>query len=642
MKVLIVDDNALNRKLLRTMLSAKGHQTVERANGLEALDCLDREAFDAVISDILMPGMDGYRLCYEIRRTEKFKDIPIIIFSSTYTSPADEQFALKAGADRFILKPAPTSVILEALADLSSASRAAAGGPSPTISKPDLLKEYSERLVRKLEERNVELEAARARLLEANEGLHYANEALEKDIHERKRVEEQVKHLAFHDALTGLPNRLLFHDRLTVALNHARRHKTPLTVFFLDLDRFKRINDSLGHGVGDELLRQAALRLQTCVRDEDTLARLGGDEFVLLVTGISVADATVIAQKILGAVRPPFHLSDRDLFVTASIGVSSYPSDGKDAESLVRSADAAMYRAKDAGRDTYQVYEPGMDVASAELLALEIQLRHGLQAGKFLLQYQPIVDLRSGEILEAEALLRLQAELGLVPPYEFIPAAESSGLIVPISRWVLHNACAQTVDWQVEGGARLSVAVNVSARQFQQPDLVGEVSRALEETGLPASCLDLEITESNAMQNVEHTASTLRKLKDVGVRISLDDFGTGYSSLSYLRRLPIDRIKIDQSFVHNVTNDPDDAAIVAAVIAMAHRLKLTVVAEGVETEDQLAFLRDHECDQTQGFLFSRPLSPPDFQALLRNGRRLTAPLQKLPPHSGAGPAGAGY
>jgi diguanylate cyclase (GGDEF)-like protein len=630
MNVLVVDDNETNRKLLRVTLAAEGHKTVERANGLEALESLERSKFDAVISDILMPGMDGYRLCYEIRRNQRFKSIPIIIYSSTYTSPGDEQVALKAGADKFISKPAPKEVLLEALKDLASTPRSPGAEVAAPGMEPDLLRQYSERLVWKLEERNLELEAAWADLVEENEDLHKANEALEKDVSERKRVDEQVKHLAFHDPLTGLPNRLLFNDRLAMALNQARRYQRRVATFFLDLDGFKAINDSLGHSIGDELLRSVAERLRTCLREEDTVARLGGDEFIFLVSSIlSAEDAAIVAQKILDKIRPPFHLDGRELFVTASIGVSIYPSDGRDPEALVRSADAAMYQAKEEGRDTYQICTPGMSIQSVERLALENRLRHALAEDKFLLHYQPIVDLRSGRILEVEALLRWQAELGLVPPREFIPVAENSGLIVPISQWVLRSACGQAAGWRSTEESPLGVSINLSARQFQQPDLVGEVSRALEEAGLPAECLDLEITETNAMQDVEHSASVLRRLKDLAVHISLDDFGTGYSSLSYLRRLPIDRIKIDQSFVHNATDDPDDAAIVAAVIAMAHRLKLIVVAEGVETAEQLAFLRDQDCDRMQGYLFSHPLPASELEGLLRGGRELASPLQRL-------------
>ncbi|MFN2386077.1 MAG: EAL domain-containing protein [Thermoanaerobaculia bacterium] len=443
------------------------------------------------------------------------------------------------------------------------------------------------------------------------------------DITERKRAEEQVKHLAFHDVLTGLPNRLLFNDRLTMALAQAVRREQRLAVLFLDVDRFKVINDSLGHSLGDQLLRRVAERVQGSIREADTVARLGGDEFIVLVPGVSgEEDAAKVAQKILEAVRAPFVLDQRELFATTSIGVAIYPTDGEDVETLVRNADTAMYRAKDQGRDNYQLYAPAMNAKALERLSLENRLRQALTNAELVVHYQPLVDLRTGQIRGSEALLRWQhPEMGLVPPGEFIPLAEASGLIVPIGRWVLQTACEQIRIWQEMGYRDLSVAVNLSTRQFLQSDLVEQVSEALASSAIEPTSLDLEITETNAMQNAEVAVSTLWDLKKVGVSISMDDFGTGYSSLNYLKRFPIDRIKIDRSFVQDVTDDPDDAAIAVAVIAMAHSLKLGVVAEGVETEEQLAFLRQYHCDEMQGYLFSRPVPAAEFEALLRKNRK---------------------
>ena len=442
------------------------------------------------------------------------------------------------------------------------------------------------------------------------------------DITERKRAEEQVRHLAFHDALTGLPNRLLFADRVKVAVAHAQRRDRLLAVLFLDLDRFKTINDSLGHSVGDQLLRRVAERVQGCVREGDTLARLGGDEFTILISEIGRGeDAAKIAQKIQETIRLPFVLDQRELFVTTSIGVALYPTDGQDAETLVRNADTAMYRAKDQGRDNTQLYTPAMNAKALERLALEGRLRQALHYEELVVYYQPLVDLSTGMIRGAEALLRWQhPELGLILPGEFIPLAEMSGLIVPIGRWVLQTACAQMRVWQQLGYHDLAIAVNLSSRQFQQTDLVRQVAEALERSSIAPRCLDLEITESNAMQNAELSIGALKDLKNLGVSLSMDDFGTGYSSLNYLKRFPIDRIKIDQSFVRDVTDDPDDAAIASAVIAMAHSLKLTVVAEGVETEEQLSFLRLKNCDEMQGYLVSRPVPAPDFEKLLKKNR----------------------
>jgi diguanylate cyclase (GGDEF)-like protein/PAS domain S-box-containing protein len=450
------------------------------------------------------------------------------------------------------------------------------------------------------------------------------------DITDRKRAEEQVKHLAFHDALTGLPNRLLFQDRLNMAVLSAHRSGQRIAVLFLDLDRFKVINDSLGHSVGDELLRQVSARLGTSVREGDTVARLGGDEFTVLAAGIGGDDdSPTIGRKILSAIRLPFFIDGQELFITTSVGIAVYPTDGEDAEALVRNADTAMYRAKEQGRDNCQLYTPGMNSKALERLSLENRLRQAIHNEELILQYQPLIDLESGQIRGAEALVRWEhPELGLLPPGEFISLAEVSGLIVPIGEWVLRTACRQAREWHALGFPHLSIAVNLSARQFQQADLVDHVREALLLADLPAGSLDLEITESNAMQNAELSISTLWDLKNLGVRLSMDDFGTGYSSLNYLKRFPIDRIKIDQSFVRDVTSDPDDAAIAAAMIALAHSLQLTVVAEGVETESQLAFIREQQCDEMQGFLFSPPVPAERFEELLRENQRALAPMGK--------------
>ena len=445
------------------------------------------------------------------------------------------------------------------------------------------------------------------------------------DITERKRAEERIEHLAFHDTLTGLPNRLLFNDRLDLALVQSHRQEQKLATLFLDLDRFKVINDSLGHTTGDELLSAVAERVVGCVRQGDTVARLGGDEFIVLVPGIAQSgDAARIAEKILDAVRLPVRIGERDLFVTTSIGVAIYPADGQDSDTLIRNADTAMYRAKERGRDNYQLYTPSMNSQALERLSLENRLRQALLNHELVVYYQPLLDLKTGRIRGAEALVRWKhPDLGLLLPSEFISLAELSGLIVPLGQQVLRDACAQARAWQDMGFSDLGVAVNLSARQFQQADLVRDVTEALEATRLAAGMLDLEITESNAMQNAELSISMLRDLKRVGIRLSLDDFGTGYSSLNYLKRFPIDRIKIDQSFVRDVTRDAHDAAIASAVIAMAHHLELTVVAEGVETEEQLAFLRQNHCDEMQGYLFSAPVSASEFEHLLRTNRRLS-------------------
>ena len=440
------------------------------------------------------------------------------------------------------------------------------------------------------------------------------NARLFEQLHER---EEQLQRQVYHDTLTGLPNRLLFQDRLALAVAQAHRHGNGLAVLFLDVDRFKVINDSLGHSVGDRLIREVAVRLRSCLREGDTVARLGGDEFTLLLPDVGQAvDAAKVAKKVLDLVRMPIELDGRELFVTSSMGISLYPDDGRDAETLVKNADAAMYRAKEQGRDLYQLYTPALNATALERLALESSLRKALAHSELLLHYQPILDVATRRVHGVEALLRWRhPELGLVPPGDFIPLAEVTGLILAIGPWVLRAACAQARAWQdLQPGLRM--AVNLSARQFQEAGLVGHVTDALADTGLDPHCLQLEITESSAMQNAQTAIQTLRELKALGVGLSIDDFGTGYSSLSYLKRFPIDTLKIDQSFIRDIGTDPDDAAIASAIIALAHTLKLTVVAEGVETADQLEFLTRHGCDRTQGYFFSRPLAAERCSELL--------------------------
>ncbi len=436
----------------------------------------------------------------------------------------------------------------------------------------------------------------------------------------------EMSHMAYTDALTGLPNRPLFMDHLILALAQANRANQKVAVFFLDLDRFKDINDSLGHTTGDTVLKAVAERIRHCVREGDTVARFGGDEFTLLIPQIeNIDDAAKIAQKVQETLKIPFAVGDRELFITTSIGISIYPADGLDPETLVRNADTAMYRAKDSGRDNYQLYTAAMNARAVERLALENMLRRAIENDELVLFYQPLVDARTTQVVGFEALVRWQhPELGLLSPAHFISAAELSGLIVPIGSWVLRTACKQTKLWHKRIDSELRVSVNLSARQFQQTNLLEEVANVLAETGLPAEMLELEITESNAMQNAENTIYTLRELKGLGVHIAMDDFGTGYSSLNYLKRFPIDTLKLDRSFVKDVTTESSDAAIVSAVIAMAHSLKLHVVAEGVETAEQLEFLRNQNCDRIQGYYFSKPLPIAELEAYLIERKAVTA------------------
>ena len=436
----------------------------------------------------------------------------------------------------------------------------------------------------------------------------------------------RIEHRAYHDALTGLPNRYLLQDRLMTALPRARRASTRVAVLFLDLDRFKVVNDSLGHSMGDRLLREVAKRLGRHVRESDTLARFGGDEFTILVEAIHlVEDTAKVAQSLRDALREPFVLDGRELYVTASIGISVFPDDGVDAETLVKNSDIAMYRAKDLGGDGYQLYRMEMNSRIEERFALESSLRRARSLDQFALQYQPIVEVADGRCLGCEALLRWRhPEKGLLLPGAFLEVAEMIGVMRGVGPWVIREACGQAAAWLREG-ARLRVAVNLSAPEFLEKDLARQVGAVLEETGLDGELLELEITENLAMQKPELTRSTLRDLRSLGVRLAIDDFGTGYSSLAFLREFPIDTLKVDRTFVQDIDRNSGAATIVATVIAMARTLGLQVVAEGVEREEQLRVLRELGCDRAQGYLFGPALWPGALPEHVRAGGRTGGP-----------------
>jgi len=431
----------------------------------------------------------------------------------------------------------------------------------------------------------------------------------------------KMTHSAEHDFLTGLPNRMLLNDRVGQAIVSAQRHEKPVAVLFLDLDGFKHVNDSLGHPVGDKLLQSVARRLVDCVRGADTVSRQGGDEFVVLLSEVEhPEDTAILASRMLEAVAASHSIDGHDLHVTTSIGISVYPDDGLDAEALVKNADTAMYQAKENGRQGYKFFKSAMNVKAVERQSLEESLRRALERREFALHYQPKIDLRTGAITGAEALLRwTHPTRGLVPPAQFIPVAEDCGLILPIGAWVLREACAQAKAWADAGLPRMTMAVNVSAMEFRNREFLSSLLAILEETGLDPSLLELELTESALMKHPESAASILGALRQIGVKVAIDDFGTGYSSLSYLRKFPLDALKIDQSFVRQLSSAGRDTIIVTAVIGMARSLELRVVAEGVETLDELAFLRSLECDEAQGYYYSRPVAPQQFAALLRDG-----------------------
>jgi diguanylate cyclase (GGDEF)-like protein/PAS domain S-box-containing protein len=438
------------------------------------------------------------------------------------------------------------------------------------------------------------------------------------DVSAARALSARMSYLAQHDSLTDLPNRTLLKDRLMQSMSLAQRHRQKLAVLYLDVDRFKHINDSLGHGIGDGVLRSVAQRLLTCVRSSDTVSRHGGDEFVILLADAAHAqDAIVSVDKILLALAAPHLIEQHDLSITASVGIAIYPDDGTDAETLMKHADFAMLHAKDSGRNNFQFFKPEMNVRALERQSLESGLRRALDKQQFVLHYQPKINLETGAIVGAEALIRWRhPQRGLITPGHFIPVAEECGFIVPISRWVLREGCRQARAWQVAGLPPMRIAINTSAVELRAKDFVAAVRTTLAETGLEPRYLELEFTEKYLMHDSKATGTVLQQLKEMGVHLALDDFGTGFSSLSYLKRYPIDTLKIDQSFVRDLTTNTDDASVVRAVISMGESLHMLVVAEGVETREQLNFLREHACPEGQGFYFSHPVIAGEFTQLM--------------------------
>jgi len=449
---------------------------------------------------------------------------------------------------------------------------------------------------------------------------------------QHKRAEDRILRMAYYDNLTNLPNRALFHDRLQQALAHAERYEVNAALLFIDLDDFKRINDTLAHRVGDMLLQGVAERLSRYIRTSDTIARqkelgvsntvarLGGDEFTVFLTEInSLENVAKVAQRILKILAQPFQLEGHEVFVSGSVGIAIFPNDGSDMDTLLKNADIAMYHAKEQGKNNFQFYKQSMNAAAFEKLHIENSMRKGIERGEFLIYYQPRMNIHSGEIVALEALLRWNhPEKGLLLPADFIPVAEESGLIIPLGEWILQHVCGQIIQWRENAFfPRIAVSLNISGRQFRQENLVHSMERILVEYSLEPHCLELELTESVMMDDAELTAAMLKRLKQKGFMLSMDDFGTGYSSFNYLKQFPLDIIKIDGSFIQDITKRPEDASIVQAMIAMSRSLDLTVVAEGVETERQMAFLREHGCDEMQGYLLSPPAPPEDVLAFLK-------------------------
>lgn len=606
-RVLVVDDIEENLYYLQALLSGHGFEVVVARHGAEALTVARLHPPDLVVSDLLMPVMDGYTLLRHWKYDKQLRQIPFVVYTATYTEPEDEQLALSLGADAFILKPSEPEEFMARLLEVESrADRGSQPAPAQPSEDPEsLLKIYSETLIRKLEDKMLQLEEA--------------NRELQLDIARRKQAEDKLERLAFYDPLSGLPNRRLMEDRLEHALASSARQSRLGALLFIDLDHFKDLNDTKGHNVGDLLLVAVAQRLTDCVREDDTVARFGGDEFVVILESLgeeleqSATRAEVVAEKILEEVASACLQEGEDYRGTASIGISMFQGRSVSAEELIRRADTAMYQAKRDGRNTLYFYDPRMQAALETRLQLERGLRQALQQGEFALYYQPQVN-DQGELIGAEALLRwISPSRGLVSPTEFIPLAENTGLIAPIGLWVMRQACAQLKAWELRPAtAALELAVNVSPRQFHAPDFVAQVLEVVQDSGINPSRLKLELTEGLIMDDIESTISKMHELRQSGLRFSIDDFGTGYSSLAYLTHLPLDQLKIDQSFVHNMTLKPENAVIVQTIIGMARNLHMGVIAEGVETVEQYEFLKQQGCTCFQGYHFGRPVPIADF------------------------------
>lgn len=606
-RALIVDDNEHNLYYLEALLGSHGFVTECARHGAEALVMARKAPPDLIVSDLLMPVMDGYTLLRHWKHDSSLQQIPFVVYTATYTEPEDEALAMSLGADAFILKPAEPDSFMEQLRAVEDrVDKKYANTPShPSPDDKQLLKVYNETLIRKLEDKMLQLEDA--------------NRKLQVDIARRQEAEDQIKKLAFFDSLTGLPNRRLMQDRLRHSIAASSRSQCYGALLFIDLDNFKTLNDTKGHNVGDRLLVMVSQRLNASVRQGDTVARFGGDEFVVILEALSpdraqaAAKAEVAGEKLLLAVREPYDLKGEEYRGTASVGVSLFCGDEVTVDELVRRADTAMYQAKRNGYNTLYFYDPSMQAALEARVRLDADLRRALELHQFCLHYQPQVD-QHGMVLGAEALIRWRSpDRGMITPDQFIPLAEENGLIIPIGNWVLHTACRKLKQWESDPAtAELTIAVNVSVRQFRQNDFVAQVLDAMSVNGIGPGRLKLELTESLIMENVESAISKMAALGSAGVCFSLDDFGTGYSSLAYLSQLPLHQLKIDRSFVQQMNIKSTDAVIVQTIIGMAHNLHMEVIAEGVETVDQFNALKAQGCRVFQGYYFGKPVAGSEF------------------------------
>jgi diguanylate cyclase (GGDEF)-like protein/PAS domain S-box-containing protein len=692
--VLVVDDDIAVRLLMRESLEQAGLTVKEAENGVEALSVFEQVKPDLVLLDVNMPEMDGFDTCSRLRQLPGGNDVGIVIVTGLNDVKSIRR-AYEVGATDFITKPVNWPILnhrvryllrsIDAFGALrrsetrlSQAQRVASLGNwerdifnnklywSDEIYQifglePQTFDATYEAFLRSVhpDDRTYVINAAdkalhknklynidyRIILPDGTEravheqgqtvfdetGKAIGMHGIVQDITKRKKAEAKIRFLAYYDVLTGLPNRQLFKEHADRAIFTAQRNGTKVAVIFLDLDNFKRINDTLGHNAGDKLLKKISKNLMVGIRASDivarteagkqsmtSLSRLGGDEFTILLTGLSdMEHAAVVAKRIIECAGLPVKIDGQELYVTGSAGIAVYPDDGEDIDTLLKNADAAMYYAKGAGRNNFQFYAKHMNASTLARLNMEAKLKKALEQNELVLYYQPQVEIRTDRIVGLEALIRWKhPEMGLVSPAEFIPIAEETGLIVPIGEWVLKTACAQVLVWHRAGFIPLRIGVNVSGRQFRQQDLVKSVKQILDTTCLDPQYLELELTESIIMHDVEEAIATLCKLKEIGLKLSVDDFGTGYSSMNYLKRFPLDTLKIDRSFVKDITTDPNDAAITKATIALAKSLDLTTTAEGVETEEQLTFLREQGCDQVQGYLISRPVPAEKVEKLL--------------------------
>ena len=676
--VLVADDDATHRRVLQDILVKAGFRVVLAENGKIALAQFSKTQPDVVLLDVEMPELDGFSVCETIRAQEGIRETPIFIITGREDKEAVTR-AYSVGATDFLNKPIALPVLPHriryvlrtstSLNDLRGLIRAipdlifvvdADGEVQEGLSRGDATHTQQIQALSTASKVNFypcenddEARACIKRALETGKTQVYEHQlegldihletrfvtrdsnsvlAIVRDITDRKNSEAKIFNLAYFDELTELPNRQLFGQSLERTIKTAKRDSQKFAILFVDLDRFKRINDTLGHSVGDMLLKDVARRLDSCTRATDSvsrfdaghgggiqLARLGGDEFVIKLYGIeSEETVSAIAARIISVLTPPFTCEGHQFVVTPSIGIALYPDDGVTAEELLMNADSAMYRAKFAGRNNFKFFSETMRTKSLHRLDLENEIRKALENEQFELHYQPKADAKTWSLVGAEALLRWDhPERGPIGPQEFIPIAEETGLIVPIGQWVLREACKQVKVWSQFPFGDIPVSVNISSHQFQSDSLIDDVLGACLDAGIDPHSLELEITESVLLQDVDNTLEALKRLKRAGIALSVDDFGTGYSSLSYLKRFPIDTLKIDRSFVKELHIDLDDAAICAAILAMAQQLGLNVVAEGVETKEQLEFLRLHGCNQIQGFLCSKPLSAEQFAVLLR-------------------------